>query len=77
MSHSQDTNVATASPQNYRIDDFAQCFGISRRTVWELIARGEIEALKIGRRTLITAESAEAWRSRCPRVKPTKTRAHG
>jgi len=66
------TTNASVRPQNFRIEDFASCFGVSRRTAWDLIARGEIEALKIGRRTLITAESAKAWRDRCPRVRPTK-----
>jgi excisionase family DNA binding protein len=61
-----------AALKNYRIEDFALCFAVSKRTVWELIARGEIEALKIGRRTVITAESAQAWRDRCPRVSPSK-----
>lgn len=58
--------------QNYRIDDFAHCFGVSKRTVWQLISSGELVALKIGRRTLVTAESAKAWRDRCPRVQGAK-----
>lgn len=57
---------------NYRIEDFAACFGVSERTAWDLIATGEVEALKVGRRTLVTAESAKAWRDRCPRVQPSK-----
>ncbi|MGE0187658.1 MAG: helix-turn-helix domain-containing protein [Hyphomonadaceae bacterium] len=65
--------AASAAPiQNYRVGDFAACFGISVRTAWDLIARGEIEAIKIGRRTLVVAASAQAWQARCPRVAPTK-----
>lgn len=58
--------------QNYRIEDFCAVFGVGERTAWDLIATGEVEALKVGRRTLITAESAKAWRDRCPRVQPSK-----
>lgn len=61
---------------NYRVEDFAACFGVSARTTWGLIASGAIDAIRCGRRTLITAESAKAWRDRCPRV-PTKTKADG
>jgi hypothetical protein len=61
--------ISTKSVQNYRIEDFVACFGVSRRLVFTLISRGDIEALKVGRRTLITAESAKAWRDRCPRVR--------
>jgi excisionase family DNA binding protein len=48
------------SVQKYRVEEFSACFGVSRRLVFTLISRGEIEALKVGRRTLITAESAKA-----------------
>lgn len=58
---------------NYRIEDFCAVFGVSERTAWRLINSGEVEALRVGaRKTLITAESAIAWRDRCPRVQPSK-----
>jgi len=62
---------------NYRIEDFAACFGISARTTWSLIATGEVDAIKAGRRVLITAESARAWRERCPKVRPTRASKRG
>lgn len=77
VSASNTSVEATKSVQNYRIEDFAACFGVSRRLVFTLISRGEIEALKVGRRTLITAESAKAWRDRCPRRVPAKTPSAG
>jgi hypothetical protein len=55
--------------KNYRVEDFCAAFGVSERTAWRLIGQGDVEALKAGTRTLITAESADAWRERCPRVK--------
>jgi excisionase family DNA binding protein len=38
--------------------------GISRSTLYELMARGELEVVKIGRRTLIPAESLERYVAR-------------
>lgn len=73
MSKNDGAKVAAAPVLNYRIEDFAHCFAVSRRTAWQLISTGEIDALKVGRRTLITAESAWAWRERCPRVQGTKS----
>lgn len=60
---------------NYRIEDFAACFGVSVRTTWTLIASGEVEAIKVGRRTLITANSARVWLASCPRVTPKAAKA--
>lgn len=57
---------------NFRIEDFCAVYGVSERTAWRLIDQGDVEALKVGTRTLVTTESAKAWRARCPRVKPSK-----
>jgi excisionase family DNA binding protein len=62
-------HIRDGTIMNYRIEDFCAVFGVARRTTYDLIAVGEIEAIKIGTRTVITAESARAWRNRCPRVK--------
>lgn len=61
---------------NFRIEDFCAHFGVSRRSAFVLINEGEIEAIKIGARTVITAESARAWRARCPRIVPAALRRH-
>jgi excisionase family DNA binding protein len=37
---------------------------VGRTTVYELIARGELDAVHIGRRRLITASSVEAYVAR-------------
>lgn len=55
--------------QLYRTSDFAAAHGVSLRTVWNLIAAGEVDAIKVGKLVLITAESARAWIERAPRVK--------
>lgn len=39
------------------IDEVAKKLYISRRTVFRMMARGELERVKIGRRTLVTRAS--------------------
>lgn len=43
-------------------------FGIGRTTLYSLIQSGEIEAFKLGRRTLVRADSARAFIDRLPRA---------
>ena len=43
-----------------RVDEVCKALGIGRTTVYKLIGQGDLEALKIGRRTVITMRSAEA-----------------
>jgi excisionase family DNA binding protein len=47
-------------PRAYRIDDFCRAYGIGRTTVYALLKNGTLRSIKIGRRRLITADSAEA-----------------
>lgn len=39
----------------------AEALGVKRSTMYDLLARGEIESVKIGKRRLVTAESLEAY----------------
>lgn len=41
----------------YSINRTAKALGVGRSTIYKLINTGEIDALKIGRRTLITTAS--------------------
>jgi excisionase family DNA binding protein len=43
--------------------DAARACGISERTVRELIARGDLPVVRIGRRVLIVRTQLEAWLS--------------
>lgn len=45
----------------YTIAQFTELYGISRAKVYNLLKAGELQAVKVGRRTLIPSESAEAW----------------
>ncbi len=49
------------------IPAFTKALGIGRTKGYELIEAGEVEAIKIGRRTLITVASIKALVDRAPR----------
>ena len=57
------------------IQAFAEKHAISVPTAWRLIARGELVARKIGRRTIITAQDESAWLESLPRVRATRAAA--
>lgn len=43
------------------IDEFCASVGIGRTKAYELVARGEFEVVKIGRRTLLSKRSVVAF----------------
>ena len=45
-----------------RVREFAQDNGISEAKTWDMIAKGELKAVKVGSATRIRAQDAEAWR---------------
>ncbi|RPF72462.1 helix-turn-helix domain-containing protein [Aurantiacibacter spongiae] len=47
-----------------RVNDAARMIGIGRTKLYELIASGEIETLKIGRATRVTTASLHAFARR-------------
>ncbi len=53
----------------FSIEEFCRRFGIGRTTVYEELKRGRLRARKIGRRTIVTEDDAEAWLRRLPFVK--------
>lgn len=54
----------------WTIHDFCWAHGVSKTTVYDLLASGELEAVKAGRRSLITGESQRRWRASLPRYAP-------
>ena len=48
------------------IQEFCRWSGIGRTNVYEQIARGELRARKLGRRTLIPLDEAERWLAHLP-----------
>lgn len=54
--------------ENLSVGEAMPMFGIGRTKLYELIQRGDIEAVKLGRRTLIRAASARAFMESLPRL---------
>lgn len=51
------------------VREFCARYGVGRTTAYALLQSGSIEAVRVGARTLIDAESAEAWAASLPRFK--------
>ena len=49
---------------NWRVDDFCRAHGIGRSLFYEEVKRGEIEIIKVGKRTLVPDSEAKAWQRR-------------
>lgn len=45
----------------YRVDEFCEAFRISRTTFYEELKKEAITIFKVGKRTLVSVEAAEAW----------------
>lgn len=48
---------------------FTEVYGISRAKTYRLIEEGELRAVKVGTRTLIPANSAQAWFNGLPELR--------
>lgn len=70
----QTNEAASGRPRFQEIKHFCAENNVSHVTTYKLINEGAIEAVKLGRKTLIVVESADAWAASLPRMKP-KTRA--
>lgn len=51
--------------QAYRIAEFCTAYGIGRSRAYQEIRQGRLKIFKVGKATLISAESADAWRRLC------------
>jgi len=54
--------------RNYTISGYGEAYGPGKTKTYELIGKGELETFKLGSRTYITAESAEAHRDKLLRA---------
>jgi excisionase family DNA binding protein len=60
------------SASAFSIDDFCSRFGIGRTKVYEEIRSGRLEAVKVGRRTLITEQAGQEWLRSLPKAGETR-----
>jgi excisionase family DNA binding protein len=44
----------------YRVDDAAKAYGLSRTTLYKLLAEGRLKSVLVGRRRLILRDSLDA-----------------
>lgn len=55
-------------PLNVTVDDTGVLLGIRKTTVYELLGKGKLEAVKCGRRTLVRVASIEAYSASLPKA---------
>jgi excisionase family DNA binding protein len=53
--------AAANEPLAYKVEKAADLLDVGETTVWELIARGEIESIKVGASRRITRAGLEAY----------------
>lgn len=51
----------TTPPALMTVEEFRSWSRMGRTRIYELLGSGELKAIKIGRRTLIPSEAAQAW----------------
>lgn len=54
--------------ENLSIVEVVHRFGIGRTKLYQLIRTGEVEAFKLGRRTLVRTNSVQSFVDKLPRV---------
>ena len=62
---------ATHFRRAFPIREFCLRYGIGRTHAYQEIAAGRLRAVKVGRRTLITHDAAEAWLAGLPEMSGT------
>jgi excisionase family DNA binding protein len=55
-------------PGAMSVEDFAKWAGVGRTTAWNEIRLGRLRAIKVGARTLVAFDDAQAWLSSRPEV---------
>jgi excisionase family DNA binding protein len=55
---------------NLTINEFCAAFNCGRTKAYELIGTGEVEAIKLGKKTLIPYAELERLQARLPRMRP-------
>jgi excisionase family DNA binding protein len=50
----------------FSVAEFCSRYGVGRTTTYEEIKAGRLQAVKAGKRTLVTADAAESWLKSLP-----------
>lgn len=67
--HAALTTPIPRGPRAFSIEQFCRRYGVGRTKAYEELKLGRLHARKIGRRTVIPEDDAEAWLRRLPRMK--------
>jgi excisionase family DNA binding protein len=71
------TQYDMTTPEFMTVDEFSARFGVSRATVYRLLAGHKIDARKVGRKTAITTASAHDWARNLPAFRSRSGESHG
>ncbi len=63
--------------KNLTIPDYGEIYGPKRTKTYDLIGQGKLQTIKIGTRTYITVESAEAHRAELLRAQADASKERG
>jgi len=53
--------AATSEPLSYSVDGAARAIGVSKATIWRLVAAGSLKTFKLGARTLIRSDVLQGF----------------
>lgn len=61
-------------PPFMTIEEFRAFSRLGRTKIYEILGSGELQAIKVGRRTLISSEAARAWLAGQPAYRSATTK---
>ena len=64
------SNPPTQEPIAYGIVPLSAVLGLGKTKIYEMIGSGQLEAMKAGRRTLVSAASVRRYLDSLPRLAP-------
>ena len=65
----EESGVNDGSRRAFSVCQFCRRYGVGRTTAYAEIAAGRLRAVKVGHRTLITNDAAEAWLASLPELR--------
>jgi len=68
MSNTENHPNNTGNPRAFNVGEFCRRYGIGRTTAYAEIAAGRLRRRKVGKRSLIAEDDAEAWLNSLPTI---------
>jgi hypothetical protein len=60
----------TSNRRAFGIDEFCRRYGVGRTTAYAEMTAGRLRRRKVGKRSLVTEDDAEAWLASLPTITP-------